>query len=458
MDLETASREELLQVIAELQAQIAALAAEVARLSKPPKTPDNSSTPPSKGYKGKRPPQSAEARKHGPPIGHPGRSRRRSPPDLLLSCYPEQCAACGHELAAAPTRRVGTSQVIELPSVAPVIIEAWRYAACCPHCGATTRAAYPVGLEPQRVVGPGIEALLTYFHEVQHVSYERLAGLCGDLFHLHLSPGAIAGALARTAQRLEPRAEAIKDQIRASPVLGSDETSARVQGRNQWQWVFQSPEASYHLIVPSRAGAVVREMLGDATPEVWVSDLWKPQLGAAAGTHQICLAHQLRDLQYVVDAEHSAWAGQLQAVMREAIHLAHERDAGRCGGAGYEQAVVELEARLDGLLAEPARGAEANRLWERFRAHRAHLFVFLARADVPPTNNASERALRPSVVHRKVGGSFRSDWGAAAHATVATVLGTARKQGTNLLTALYAATGFPLLQQASLTFTPAQGE
>jgi len=458
MDLDTASREELLRVIAELQAQIAELAAELARRSKPPKTPDNSSTPPAKGYKRKRPPRSAVGRKHGPPFGHPGTSRRRGPPDVLLSCYPEQCAACGQDLADAPARRVGTSQVIELPPVAPVVIEAWRYETHCPGCGAITRAVYPAGLEPQRVIGPGIEALLTYFHEVQHVSYERLAELCADVFGLHLSPGAIAGALARTAQRLEPRAEAIKEQVRASPVLGSDETSARVQGRNQWQWVFQTPEASYHLIVPSRAGAVVREFLGAARPEVWVSDLWQPQLGAPAATHQICLAHQLRDLQYVVDAEHSAWAGQVQTLLREAIHLAHERDAGRCEGAEYKEAVAEIETRMDALLAEPARGAEANRLWERFRAHRAQVFVFLARADVPPTNNASERALRPSVVHRKVGGSFRSDWGAAAHATVATVLGTARKQGTNLLTALYAATGLPLLQQRSLQFTPAQGE
>ncbi|MPZ16244.1 MAG: transposase, partial [Chloroflexi bacterium] len=109
---------------------------------------------------------------------------------------------------------------------------------------------------------------------------ERLEALCGDLFGLHLSPGAIAHALARTAQRLEGQAERNAEQVRASPVTGSDETSARVQGANWWQWVFQTPEASFHIIAFTRSGAMVREFLGQVQPPVGVSDLWKPQLGA----------------------------------------------------------------------------------------------------------------------------------------------------------------------------------
>jgi transposase len=466
MSLESATRDELLQLIMELQealaraeARIGELETERGRGSGPPKTPENSSSPPAKGYKrNKAQREAGPGRKQGPPVGHEGTSRRRGSPDLLIACHPERCHACGQALDAAPQRRVGVSQVVELPPVQPVVLEAWRYEATCPACGAVTRADYPAGLEPHRVFGPSIEALLTYCHEVQHVSYERLEALCGDLFGLHLSPGAIAHALARTAQRLEGQAERIAEQVRASPVIGSDETSARVHGANWWQWVFQTPEASFHIITPSRGGAVVREFLGQVQPPVWVSDLWKPQLGAAATTHQICLAHQLRDLQYVVDAERSPWARQFQALLRGAIHLAHARDAGELAGTAYPQAVQGILDAADALLAEPARGAEANRMWERFRSHRNQLFVFLARPDVPPTNNASERALRPSVVHRKIGGSFRSNWGPAAHATVATILGTAQKRGEGLLSALYAATGLPLLRESFFELTPAQGE
>jgi transposase len=69
--------------------------------------------------------------------------------------------------------------------------------------------------------------------------------------------------------------------------------------------------------------------------------------------------------------------------------------------------------------------------------------VFLYDPAVAPTNNASEQALRHSVVHRKVPGGFRSDWGAEAHAIVTTVLATARKRSEGLLTTLHAALGAP---------------
>jgi transposase len=323
------------------------------------------------------------------------------------------------------------------------VLEAWRYAAACPQCGSTTTAPYPPGFEPTRVFGPHLEALWTYLHEQHHVSYARLAMLGRDLWHLAISQGALANALRRAAQRLRPQSAAIREAVRASPVIGSDETSARVNGRTHWQWVFQTPTASYHVIVPRRNGAVVQEFLGEAAPQTWVSDLWKPQLNAGAARHQICLAHQLRELQYVVDREQSAWAQDCQAIFRLAIHRAHQREAGELWGAAYTAAAAAIERRCDALLATPVEGAEASRLWVRFREHRDHLFVFLYDPTVPPTNNASEQALRPSVVHRKVTGGFRSDWGADAHALVTTVLDTARKRGENLLATLHAALGPP---------------
>jgi transposase len=459
MDVASAPREELLQVIGDLQAtvarleaaltlattRIAALEAELARRSGPPKTPENSSVPPAKGFRRvKRPPPAESAPKPGPPHGHPGRSRHRVAPDIVLSCEPTRCERCGEPLAGAPQRRVGVSQVVDLPPVRPVVVEAWRYAAQCLACGTTTRAPYPPGLEPTRVFGPQIEALVTYLHEQHHVGYQRLRAIGQDLFGLHLSEGAVANALARTAARLAPVVATIREQVRASPVIGSDETSARVHGQTWWQWVFQTPAASYHQIVPRRNGAVVAAFQDERAAGTWVSDLWRPQLHAQAARHQICLAHQLRELQYVLDAEQSIWAAAFQGLLRAAIHLAHERDAGRWPPGPYAAAVAMVEAWCAALLRTPVPGAEASRLWVRFREHREHLFVFLYDAAVPPTNNASEQALRNSVVHRKVTGGFRSEWGAAAHAAVATVLDTARKRGEDRFATLYATLGPPL--------------
>jgi transposase len=430
-------------LLAAAEARIRELEAELARRGGPPKTPENSSTPPSKGWKRERPPTGAEGAKRGRPVGHPGTSRQRVEPDWIVLCQPTHCAGCGQDLTAGSQTRVGVSQVVELPPVQPVVLEAWRYTATCPHCGTTTTADYPPGFEPTRVFGPRLEALWTYLHEQHHIGYARLAALGGDLWHLRVSQGAIVNALGRVAERLAPQAAAIREQVRASPIIGSDETSARVNGHTHWQWVFQTPTASYHVIVPRRNGDVVREFQGDTTAQTWVSDLYRPQLNARAERHQICLAHQLRALQYVVDKEQSVWAQDCQDLFRRAIHRAHQRDQGTLWGAAYAAAVRKLEADCDALLTEPVEGAEASRLWVRFREHRASLFVFLTDPAVPPTNNLSEQALRHSVVHGKVSGGYRSDRGAAAHAIVTTVLDTARKRGEDLLTTLHAALGAP---------------
>jgi transposase len=427
--------------LAAAQARIADLEAELARRGGPPKTPQNSSTPPSKGWKRNR--GGTEGAKRGPPFGHLGTSRQRAAPNGIVLCQPTHCTSCGQDLATAPQERVGTSQVVELPPVQPVVLEAWRYAAACSQCGARTVAPYPAGFEPTRVFGSHLEVLWTYLHEQHHVSYARLEAIGRDWWHLAVSQGALANALRRAATRLRPQAGAIREQVRASPTIGSDETSARVNGRTHWQWVFQTPTASYHVIVPRRNGEVVQDFLGAAAPQTWVSDLWKPQLNARAERHQICLAHQLRELQYVVDHEQSAWAQQCQELLRLAIHRAHQRDRGELRGAAYTAAVQKIEADCDALLAIPVAGADASRLWVRFREHREQLFVFLYDPTVPPTNNASEQALRNSVVHRKVTGGFRSDWGADAHAIVTTVLDTARKREEDLLTTLHIALGQP---------------
>jgi transposase len=346
-------------------------------------------------------------------------------------------------------RQVGRSQVTELPSFAPVVIEGWLYAMTCAHCGIQTVGAYPAGLEPRRTFGPGIEALLSYLHERHHVGYERLVELCRDVFGLAISQGGVENALRRLVERARPTYAAIREQVRGSPVINSDETGARVAGRTQWQWTFQTPEASYHVIAPSRGGEVIDAFLAGAEPEVWGSDLWAPQMLIAAGAHQVCMSHQERDLTFAVDAdtgEARLWAIELRHVFGRAIRLHHER--GQVAPETFARRRLLIENATDRLVFDRyvAPKTEAARLQQRYRTHRDGLYVFLQRDDVEPTNNSSERDLRPSVIHRKVIGGFRSAWGAEASAIRTTILTTARKQGRNLFDAFRTLAGPSPLQ------------
>jgi len=455
------SREELLELVrrqqdalAEREAaierrdeKIRELEEELAQFRQPAKTPENSSVPPSRGQKANR--GAGRRRKLGPKRGHVGVSRVRSEPDVVLECRPSTCAGCGDALPQTGGRQVGRSQVTDLPPVVPVVIEARLYGVRCAQCGEQTVGRYPSGLEPHRTFGPGIEALLSYFHERHHVSYERLVEICRDVFGLAISQGGVENALRRLVERARPTYTAIRAQVRGSPVINSDETSARVAGRNQWQWVFQTADASYHVIVPSRGGEVIDAFLAGAEPEVWGSDLWAPQILTPATAHQICLSHQERDLTFAVDAdtdEARLWAIELRHVFGRAIRLHHER--AQVTSETFARRRLLIENATDRLVFDRyvAPKTEAARLQQRYRTHRDSLYVFLHRDDVEPTNNSSERDLRPSVIHRKVIGGFRSTWGAEASAIRTTILATARKQGRNLLNAFRAVAGPSPLQ------------
>jgi transposase len=339
--------------------------------------------------------------------------------------------------------------VTDLPSFAPVVIEGWQYAVTCAQCGEQTAGTYPAGLEPRRTFGPGIEALVSYLHERHHVGYERLVELCRDVFGLAISQGGIGNALRRLVERARPTYAAIGQTVRGSPVINSDETGARVAGRTCWQWTFQTPAASYHLIAPSRGGEVIDAFLGGVEPEVWGSDLYAPQILTSAAQHQICHSHQARDLTFAAEADtgdERLWALDLRHVFGRAIRLRHERD--QVTPQTFARRRRRIENATDRLVFDRyvAPKTEAARLQQRYRTHRDSLYVFLQRDDVEPTNNSSERDLRPSVIHRKVIGGFRSDWGAEASAIRTSILATARKQGHNLLDAFRALAGPSPLQ------------
>ncbi|HVE74834.1 MAG TPA: IS66 family transposase, partial [Mycobacteriales bacterium] len=422
--------------------KIRELEEELAQVRRPAKTPENASVPPSRAQKANR--VAGRRRKLGPKRGHVGVSRVRSEPDVVVECRPRVCAGCGKELPQGGGRRTGRSQVVDLPAFEPVVLEGWQYTVACERCGEQTAGAYPAGLEPRRTFGSGVEALLSYFHERHHVGYERLVEVCRDVFGLAISQGGVENALRRWVERARPTYAAIREQVRGSPVVNSDETSARVAGRTEWQWVFQTPEASYHVIAPSRGGEVIDAFLAGAEPAVWGSDLWAPQILTPATEHQICLSHQERDLTFAVEAdtgEARLWAIELRHVLGRAIKLHHER--AQITPQTFARRLTLIENATDRLVFDRyvAPKTEAARLQQRYRTHRDSLYVFLHRDDVEPTNNSSERDLRPSVIHRKVIGGFRSTWGAEASAIRTTLLATARKQGRNILDAFRAVAG-----------------
>ena len=75
-------------------------------------------------------------------------------------------------------------------------------------------------------------------------------------------------------------------------------------------------------------------------------------------------------------------------------------------------------------------------LRKMFKKIRAHLFVFVTNREISPTNNGSERAVRPCTVYRKVTNGFRAEWAAELYADVRAAVETGRRRSVRAIDAI----------------------
>jgi transposase len=443
-ELESFSKEELIQLILVLQDEIEALKLKFEKNQKPPTSSKNSSQPPSRDQKGNLP-ANRRRHRHGPPIGHEKHERKFVvQPDHTIELRAKSCCRCHTDLGSTAGRLVDVNQITELPQAPAQVIEVRQYRVTCPECGASQVEEPPSGLEMNRAFGSRLEAMVVYYRQEQHMSYVRTQKALLDLHQVEISQGGIDEIMKRAGKWATGKIAQIQESIRQSQVVHCDETTNRINGANAWEWVFCTLTSVLHVIRRDRSAKVIRDVMNDLPVEVWVSDCYGGQLKAPARQKQLCMAHQLRALQHVLDAQpHLTWAHALRKLFQHAIQVHRQR--GQMSPVQYDKQVAHIERTCDRLLQQDLAPPEAQKLQRRYRKYRSCLFVFLHRNDVEPTNNIAERALRHSVVHRKVTNGFRSYWGTNTYAALASIIDTAELAGIRAFDAIQALFGPPSL-------------
>jgi transposase len=192
---------------------------------------------------------------------------------------------------------------------------------------------------------------------------------------------------------------------------------------------------------------VVETFLGEFRPDFWVSDRYGGQMGFAQKAHQVCLAHLLRDVQYVIDAGDNVFAPKLRHLLGRACRI--DRRKQQLADATLKTYQARLNASLDALMALQPPHKAGVKLQRVIRKVRRHMFVFVTNREIPATNNGSERALRPCAVFRKITNGFRTDWGAKLYADIRSVVETARRRAIGALQAIrITLAGKPLISAA----------
>ncbi|MGA3065107.1 MAG: transposase [Methylocystis sp.] len=426
--LDSLDRETLIRLIlsqAEMIARLTQRVAELeATLNLPKKTPENSSTPPSKGQKpsgsaaGKD--EGGGAKKRGK--SHPGAHRPLHPNPTENREIPAcACQHCGADVSQAPQVGCEAYDHIEIPPIKPDVTRVALYGGTCPDCGKKFKAAR------RRTCPRDRPSAKTCARSLSICASRRTSRLSGCRF---CSPqySAWRSAKARSSIFCLPRATPSPRSARllSGTILQSDETGLRVGKDNWYLWVFHHKDSAVFVAKSTRAQTVIGEFLGDFSPDYWVSDRYSGQLGWAEKENQVCLAHLIRDVQYAIDCGDDVIGPDLRHLLGEACKIAARR--GELSDATLKSYACRLEARLDKIMARTPTHPAGVKLKDMIKRTRRHLFVFMTVRELPTTNNGPEQAIRAAVIFRKVTYCFRSAWGAELYADIRSVIETGRRR------------------------------
>lgn len=367
--------------------------------------------------------------------GHKGTTLRMTDsPDEIIDLKPNQCDRCGCNLDQVRSYRVSSRQVVDIPPVKPQIKEYRNYYKICPGCGRCQTSQYPASISNNIQYGENIEALVPYLSVRQYLPFSRLKELFHHVFNLELSEGTVNNILKRMSGKALPAYEKIKETIAKSEQVGSDETSAKVNGKNRWVWVWQSLDTTFLAASSSRGSKTIDELFPDGFPNsILNTDRWAAQLNTKAKAHQLCLAHIQRDLKLIQELEDHPWSYAMEGILKESMDLKDEQEQ----YMRSDTRMMESEENLDVLLYEnipKSTYPKTNALLTSLKNNRDSIFTFLYNKFVPPDNNGSERAIRNVKVKQKVSGQFKSN--ETAFCILRSVIDTCIKRGVDILSNL----------------------
>lgn len=368
-------------------------------------------------------------RKPGGQVGHPGTTLEFStcPADQVIKHVMEACAACGSSLVDIKGEASQTHQVIDIAVPKKVIINHTIITKHC-SCGHCNQADFPVGAKGQVNYGKGVRALVANLSTRQYIPYKRTVEFMEDIFGVSISQGTVTNLMDQFQQSAIPVYQNIQTQILNAPVVGSDETGAKVNGAKGWFHTYQNPEYTFIGYHYSRGARAQRQFYPNGLPNsILVSDCFGMQLSTPAAGHQLCFAHLLRELNAMEEAyPKQVWPRKMRALLLRALEFR--------GSPTNPKKIKVIHEKFDALTKMDQSNAprKIKAFWKRMNKRKDNMFVFLEFPMVPSDNNASERAIRNIKVKQKVSGQFKTPEGAHRYAIIRSIIDTMIKQGQNV--------------------------
>ena len=372
-----------------------------------------------------------EHKRPGRRKGHPG-SFRRVPEriDETVEVPLPVCPRCGGPVTG--DRRI-EQMIQEIPAARPHNTRLITHRATCRHCGEVS-SGHPLQVSAASGaagchLGPRATALAVSLKHLHGMTMRRICKVLGEGFGLTLTPGGLAQAIQRVAGKCRGKYAELAAAVRQSAASYTDETSWYVGKPGWWLWVFTTPGETLYVVDSGRGSQVVNATLGENFGGVPVSDCLSSYDPPTCAKHK-CVAHHLRAIakaQKLPGQENAGYLGQWRLLFTGLLGLWKSRP--HIPPGEWPGKVHAMEAMRDDLLAHPGGGPGDVRIHHRLEKQKEHLLGCLKSAEVEPTNNRAERALRPAVIARKLSCGNRTEAGKKAWECLASLAVTAVQRG-----------------------------
>ena len=392
--------------VAEQDERIAQLERRLGRNSRNSSQPPSADPPSTSPRRGK----DRSGRKQGAQPGHEGKGRELLPTaavDEVIVRWPTRCG-CGHAFGEGELVAVGDPvrhQVEELPRLAVAVTEHQCPRVRCPACGERRRAPLPADVAAS-AFGPRFHAAVAVLSVRDRVSRRDVVELCEQLFGARISAATVDAILERVADALaEPDADLLQ-RVRASKALNMDETGWRTAATRRALWGAFTARHAVLRVRANRHEDHARTLLGDTTAIV-TSDRWWAYSHLPLKRRQVCWAHLRRDFKAHAEGlaaekafgeaglkacEELFWTWEIYQHTRDRSELKRRIRALRREFKPILRTYAGQQARY-----RYTRGMARNllKLWPA-------LWTFADHRGIEPTNNHAERALRGSVIYRRL--------------------------------------------------------
>ena len=424
--------------------RIEELEAKLAKYEAPEKNSNNSSTPPSKenikdeAIRRTKTLRKPTGRKPGGQKGHEGSTLKMTrTPDETEEVSANYCTKCGVSLEDCERILDYVTQVVSIPDLKPIVKEIRHYITVCKQCGERIQLHAPRKRGSNAVVyDASVKSLVVYLSVVMFLPYGRIESFFKEVFGLEISQGSFVNWVNDAKKNAAPAIEKIKECIMSSSVvIGFDESGLYCNKRLDWTWIAQTVYFTLLFHGNGRSHKELESRFGNSLERmVAVTDRHSAYFALNFLNHQVCVAHLLRELQYLneLDTEQQ-WSRNVESLLQEAIHERNENP----------QVIIDKQTwliKLDALLTENLEhmAEQFGQLRKGLIKCRDYIFNFLENPAIPPDNNASERGIRKVKIKMKNSGTFRSDKGADAFLDLLSIVETTKKHNNSPYAAIRA--------------------